>query len=213
MGRVNATKLKNDLLIIKDSFDPWLPLSSKNQKNLVNQTGLFISNCWNSLHIIDNEYASSDMKIRNIATFNIPPIYKSLINLIHSYTVIGTNSKIFTRALISSEVPKLVNPSVLILNFRKSRFFPALTNLKGRLFATMSLGMFSKFFNKGKSFIKNKSVFLLIAGFLRKLILFSEIQGAMLQIKRVPLYFKEILSALHDPVVSFYKNFHLLGLL
>ena len=122
------------------------------------------------------------------------------------YTAVGVRYKVFTEGLISEEVQKLINPAILILNFRKSRFFPSLTNLKGRLFATMSLGMFSKFFNKGKSFIKNKSVFLLIAGFLRKLILFSEIQGATLLIKRVPLYFKEIISALHDPVVSFYKN-------
>ena len=112
----------------------------------------------------------------------------------------------FTQALVPNEIIKLINPAILILNFKKARFFPSLTNLKGRLFSTMSLGMFSKFFNKGKSFIKNKSVFLLIAGFLRKLILFSRIKGAMLQVKRVPLYFKEILSALHDPVVSFYKN-------
>ena len=131
---------------------------------------------------------------------------RNIVKLNNYYISAAKRDKVYTQALVGNETPKLINPAVLILNFRKARFFPALTNLKGRLFATMSLGMFSKFFNKGKSFIKNKSVFLLIAGFLRKLILFSEIKGAMLQVKRVPLYFKEILSALHDPVVSFYKN-------
>ena len=136
----------------------------------------------------------------------LAPVNRNVTKLISLYVTVGVRYKVFTEGLISEEIEKLINPATLILNFRKSRFFPSLTNLKGRLFATMSLGMFSKFFNKGKSFIKNKSVFLLIAGFLRKLILFSEIQGATLLIKRVPLYFKEIVSALHDPVVSFYKN-------
>jgi hypothetical protein len=139
-------------------------------------------------------------------TKNLPYINLNVIKLSRYYVQVSSRTYLFTQGLVTSTLPKLINPAILILNFRKSRFFPSLTNLKGRLFATMSLGMFSKFFNKGKSFIKNKSVFLLIAGFLRKLILFSEIKGAMLQVKRVPLYFKEILSALHDPVVSFYKN-------
>ena len=137
---------------------------------------------------------------------NLPHLDSNLVKLSFYYMHASCRTYLFTQGLVASKLPKLINPAILILNFRKSRFFPSLTNLKGRLFATMSLGMFSKFFNKGKSFIKNKSVFLLIAGFLRKLILFSEIKGAMLQVKRVPLYFKEILSALHDPVVSFYKN-------
>ena len=70
----------------------------------------------------------------------------------------------------------------------------------------MSLGMFAKFFKKQKSFLRNKAVFLLIASFIRKLILFSEMKEAILLVKRVPLYFKEILSTLYDPVVSLYDN-------
>lgn len=138
--------------------------------------------------------------------FNTTLVTNSFTKLNYIYSLPLTRSIKYSKSIVNDKIQKLNNPNILILNFKKARFFPSLTNLKGRLFSTMSLGMFSKFFNKGKSFIKNKSVFLLIASFLRKLILFSEIQGAILIVKRVPLYFKEIISAIYDPVVGFYDS-------
>lgn len=188
-------------LILKPA--EWLTQSLEKQKDIV--------------HYITSEIQKSNTSISssvfdqfgNLNTTKFKSTYylnTNIIKISRHYMKASDRTYLFTQSLVLNKIPKLINPAILILNFRKSRFFPSLTNLKGRLFSTMSLGMFSKFFNKGKSFIKNKSVFLLIAGFIRKLILFSEITGAMLQVKRVPLYFKEILSALHDPVVSFYKN-------
>jgi hypothetical protein len=66
--------------------------------------------------------------------------------------------------------------------------------------------MFSKFFNKGKSFIKNKSNYLLLAGFLRKILIFSDIRNLLLLVKRTPLYFNEILSTINTPVIVNYKH-------
>ena len=156
----------------------------------------------NSTPLINNYKTKSNLSNRLELNF----LTKTFINLSAMYSKPLNKTSRYSKSIVSEKIKKLINPAILILNFKKSRFFPSLTNLKGRLFSTMSLGMFSKFFNKGKSFIKNKSVFLLVAGFLRKLILFSEIQGAMLLIKRVPLYFKEIISAIYDPVVSFYNS-------
>lgn len=201
-----GTSIEDTISSLGYKFNPWAPLDSKSNKSLFDQLTSEFHNYNNS-----TEYASHLLTASYRAKPNLIPTITSSINkncviLAGLYTSLTSRRKMYTQGLIQDEVLKLTNPALLILNFRKSRFFPSLTNLKGRLFSTMSLGMFSKFFNKGKSFIKNKSVFLLIAGFLRKLILFSEIQGAMLLIKRVPLYFKEILSALHDPVVGFYTN-------
>jgi hypothetical protein len=95
----------------------------------------------------------------------------------------------------------------LNLNFRRRRFFPTVSSLAhGDTYITLSLGLFAKFFNKGKSFLKSKSVYLALAGFLRKVLLFSSIKNFFLFIKRTPLYLNEILAAINNPVVNIYKH-------
>jgi len=79
---------------------------------------------------------------------------RNIVKLNNYYISAAKRDKVYTQALVGNETPKLINPAVLILNFRKARFFPALTNLKGRLFATMSLGMFSNFLIKGNPSLK-----------------------------------------------------------
>ena len=198
---IHVTEVANSINPLVLAPLEWLTCLPEKKKQALAALELEIQKCK-----ISSDFSLEPNYRTSHKTKNLPYINLNVIKLTRYYTYVSSRTFLFTQGLVASKLPKLINPAILILNFRKSRFFPSLTNLKGRLFATMSLGMFSKFFNKGKSFIKNKSVFLLIAGFLRKLILFSEIKGAMLQVKRVPLYFKEILSALHDPVVSFYKN-------
>jgi len=68
------------------------------------------------------------------------------------------------------------------------------------------LGLFSKFFNKGKSFIKNKSTFLVVAGFLRKMLLYTALEQLLLVVKKTPLYLQEIMTTINSPVISLYKN-------
>jgi hypothetical protein len=74
------------------------------------------------------------------------------------------------------------------------------------LYVSLSLGLFSKFFKKGKSFIKNKSNFLTCAGFLRKVLLFSSIRDIILVVKRIPMYLPEILTTINTPVIANYQN-------
>jgi len=74
------------------------------------------------------------------------------------------------------------------------------------VYTTVSLGMFSKYLNKGKSFIKNKIVYLIISGFFRKLLIYSDLRRLILLVKRTPLYFKDILSSIHTPVITRYKH-------
>jgi hypothetical protein len=66
--------------------------------------------------------------------------------------------------------------------------------------------MFSKFFNKGKSFIKNKSTYLVAAGFLRKILMYSSLEQLILIVKRTPMYLQEILSAINSPVIALYGH-------
>ena len=47
---------------------------------------------------------------------------------------------------------------------------------------------------------------MVVAGFLRKLLLFSSLKQLMLIVKRTPLYLQEILSSINSPVINFYKH-------
>jgi hypothetical protein len=95
---------------------------------------------------------------------------------------------------------------ILMLNFRRNRFFPSIQSITNQIYVTFSLGMFSKFFKKGKAFIKNKANFLVSAGFLRKILIYSGIRDLVLMVKRTPLYFTELLSTINSPVIVNYKH-------
>ena len=95
---------------------------------------------------------------------------------------------------------------VLSLNFSRNKFFPVLRSLKGPTYFFLSLGFLSKFLMKGKAFTKTKPVFILLASFLRKVLLFSSLTKLYLFVHKTPLYFKEIMSTINDAVVNVYKD-------
>lgn len=99
-----------------------------------------------------------------------------------------------------------IHHKLLLLNFYKKRFFPVICNIEGHTYSTSSLGMFSKFFNKGKNFIRSKSIFLVSAGFLRKILIYSGLKDLILVVKKTPVYFNEILNAVHSPAIPFYNH-------
>jgi len=95
---------------------------------------------------------------------------------------------------------------ILSLNFTRSKFFPVIRDLSGRTHFFLSLGLLAKFLLKGKAFTKSKTVYLLVASFLRKILLFSSLTTLLLVVKNTPLFFKEIMAILNDPVVNVYSN-------
>jgi hypothetical protein len=92
------------------------------------------------------------------------------------------------------------------LNFRRNRFFPSLKVFNGETYLSLSLGLFSSFFHKGKFFIKNKAVYLVVASFLKKILMYASLTNLILFVQKIPLYLQEILSTLNNPVVSLYKH-------
>jgi len=54
--------------------------------------------------------------------------------------------------------------------------------------------------------MKSKSMYLILASFLRKTLLFSSFTTLYLIISKTPIYLKEMMSTLNDPVVSIYRN-------
>jgi hypothetical protein len=66
--------------------------------------------------------------------------------------------------------------------------------------------MLSKFFQKNKAFLKTKTMYLLLVSFLRKVLLFSSFKYLILTIIKTPLYLKEMLTTLNNPVTKVYQN-------
>ena len=122
-----------------------------------------------------------------------------------SFFFLKTNNHFFNTFFIKTNSHFFNNKKILMLNYKRSRFFPNIQDMN-KTYLSLSLGMFSKFFNKGKSFIKNKSNFLVIAGFLRKVLTYTSIKNLILIVKRNPLFLQEILSNINQPVISNYKH-------
>jgi len=101
-----------------------------------------------------------------------------------------------------------INPItyLLSLNFKRLRFFPGFKTTNGIDFAHLSLGLLNSYFRKGKFFLKSKIVYLALANFFRKLLIFSGIKSFFLHVNRTPKYFLEILNTVLEPVVSVYQN-------
>lgn len=95
---------------------------------------------------------------------------------------------------------------VLTLNFKRKRFFPLIRDLAGTTFFNTSLGILSKYLQKGKFFTKKKVVFLLVASLIRKMLIYSSLKDLILMIKRTPMYLQEILSLINNPVSSLYND-------
>jgi len=93
-----------------------------------------------------------------------------------------------------------------MFNFKRNRFFPSLFDRKSGIYLNLSLGLFSQYFNKGKFFIKSKQVYLVVAGFLRKVLLFSDIKRLVFLVKGTPIYLQELLTTLNNPVINLYKH-------
>jgi len=117
-------------------------------------------------------------------------LLRSKSNVGH-YTVLRTN----------------VETTDFVLNFKRLRFFPlARPHTSGDTIFTTSLGCIAKFLNKGKSHTKKKSVFLLVASLLRKILLYTGLSDMHLYVNRIPLYFQEILNQIYTPTKSLYYH-------
>lgn len=88
----------------------------------------------------------------------------------------------------------------LILNFIKNKLFINLQNYNKKNYLFLSTGLFIKFFEKKKSFKKNKTIKMLMAKYIRKLFLISKIKSSSLIIKKTPIFLIEILNFLNSPI-------------
>ena len=119
------------------------------------------------------------------------------------YSCLKSNFSMVLRSAMGSLVHHY---TYLVLNYKRLRFFPLIRSFNGDTMFSTSLGIMSKFLNKGKSFLKKKAVYLLVFSLLRKVLLYSSVNNLILIINRVPKYFQEFMSIIHSPAVSVYAN-------
>jgi len=94
----------------------------------------------------------------------------------------------------------------LYFNFRHNRFFISILNSKGRLYTSLSVGLFLKFFQNKKSLKKNKLFKLLLTKYLRKLLIITNIKNVYLYIKKTPTHIYEICNLLISPLPKPFFN-------
>ena len=106
----------------------------------------------------------------------------------------------------NNNVFKKISNKILLLNYKRNRFFPSILNINGLSYINLSLGMFSKFFFKPKPFKKSKQVYLLLISFLRKIVIYAFIKNLSLNIKKIPKYLNDIITHLTEPSINFYNH-------
>ncbi len=94
----------------------------------------------------------------------------------------------------------------LILSFKKNKLFINLQNINKKTYCSISTGLFIKFFDKRKSIKKNKTIKLLMAKYIRKLLLISKIKNLILVIKKIPLFLNELINLFNLPIVHKFLN-------
>lgn len=112
----------------------------------------------------------------------------------------------FSGAHVSYKSAPKVAQTTVVLNFKRGKFFPLISDSVEKPLVTLSLGIVSSRLNKGASFKKKKSTFLFVASFIRKVLIHSGTRGVGLVIHRTPQYFSEILSTMYTTSVTLYKD-------
>lgn len=110
----------------------------------------------------------------------------------------------FLKSLSKTKINRMMY--YLIFSFRLGRLFVNLQNFSKKNFLFLSPGLFIKFFEKKKSFKKNKLIKFLIAKYIRKLFLITNLKTLILIIKNTPTHLLEMLKFINTPIIHKFLN-------
>jgi hypothetical protein len=77
---------------------------------------------------------------------------------------------------------------------------------KKKNYLFLSTGLFIKYFEKKKSFKKNKIIKILIAKYLRKIFLLTKTRNLILTIRKNPTFLLEMINFLNLPIIHKFAN-------
>jgi hypothetical protein len=130
-----------------------------------------------------------------------------VLNFLNFYVFISQKN-FFNIFRFLNQYDKNKNKSIfkLVLTFKSKRLYINLLNVKGVNYLSLSVGLFLKFFKNKKSLKKTKNFKLLLAKYLRKLLIISEIKNMDIYIKKTPVYLKEIFLLVTTPLPKGFFN-------
>jgi hypothetical protein len=94
---------------------------------------------------------------------------------------------------------------ILLLNFKRHRFFPSIRSLNKPSFVSLSLGLFRRFTRRSRAWTKTRMSYLLSASFLRKVLIYTQFSSMYLFINRSPKHLTSILHTLQSPALQVYE--------
>jgi hypothetical protein len=94
---------------------------------------------------------------------------------------------------------------ILLLNFKRFRFFPSIRSKKKPSFVTLSLGLFRRFTRRSRAWTKTRMSYLLSASFLRKVLMYTQFTNMFLFVNRIPKHLTAILHTIQSPALQLYE--------
>ena len=99
------------------------------------------------------------------------------------------------------------SPYYLELIFMRNRFFPQLfTTLTGKTIFNVTLGIISNYFSKKKNFLRSKASYLMLATYIRRVLVGMSLLNLNLSIRGVPIHLNSILKHILSSSNVIYKN-------
>ena len=156
-----------------------------------------------NVHLTDNILTDNSLPKINIDILSFSSIYNKILK----YNIYNTD-------ILKYNIYKFFNVNkvfrvlqhIVSLNFRRRNFFPSVQSKKFWIYMSLSLGILSKFFKKGGSFIRSKLLYMVATTFIRRTLLFSSIKNIILIVKKTPVYIREILASLNKVSIAPYKS-------
>lgn len=94
---------------------------------------------------------------------------------------------------------------ILLLNFKRWRFFPSIRSIYKPSFVSLSLGLFRRFTRRSRAWTKTRMSYLLVASFLRKVLMYTTFRAMYLFVNRAPRHLNSILHTLQAPAPQIYE--------
>jgi hypothetical protein len=89
----------------------------------------------------------------------------------------------------------------------RNRFFPQLFSIiSGKTIFNVSLGVISNYFSKKKNFLRSKASYLMLATYIRRMLISMSLLHLNLKIKGVPVHLGSILKYILSSSNVLYKN-------
>lgn len=163
----------------------------------------------NKLILLPNKFFNVKYYLvkKNLKNYLIRFLIQSILNFSFIYNVFFYKPFYFWRSRYIVKVLSKINifKFQLKFKFKANKIVPTF-GTRFNLYFSASEGVFNSRLDRPKRFKKNKAIKFIMAKYLRKLLIVSDITWMVLVIRNNPLFLNEILQLLNEPSVHKYLN-------